>query len=174
MFGSIVRPAELHSLPAEKSAEVECSRDVSSDKAAALPCVAYAVILCGLAVHKRRLPSADLNVQYKQNPPYAFEHTEDFCLTEIRPQLRGVFCMNVCSAFVKGGVICVKVLRVQIVLNDPQSITEALEVRDFPRAQEADRVANIGVVGKAQDVVIGQPRLLLWYDYKCTTDPEPP
>ena len=83
--------------------------------------------------------------------------------------LRGVFCTNVCSAFVEGGVVCIEVFRVQIVLNDPQSITEALEVRDFPRAQEADRVANIGVVGKAQDVVIGQPRLLLWYDLALIT-----
>ena len=82
--------------------------------------------------------------------------------------LRGVFCTNVCSAFVEGGVVCIEVFRVQIVLNDPQSIAEALEVRDFPRAQEADRVAYVGVIGKAQDVVIGQPRLLLCWDFLNT------
>lgn len=65
------------------------------------------------------------------------------------------------SALVEGGVVGVEVLRVQIVLYDAKRVAEALEVRDFPRAQEADRVAHVRVVGEAEDVVVGQTRLLL-------------
>ena len=32
---------------------------------------------------------------------------------------------------------------------------------DFPFAKEADRVGNVTVVAEAQDVIVGQPRLLL-------------
>ena len=65
------------------------------------------------------------------------------------------------SALVESGVVGVEVLRVQIVLYDAKRIAETLEVRDFPRAQKADRVAHVRVVGEAEDVVVGQTRLLL-------------
>lgn len=65
------------------------------------------------------------------------------------------------SALVEGGVVGVEVLRVQIVLYDAKRVAETLEMRDFPRAQEAYRVAHVRVVGEAEDVVVGQTRLLL-------------
>lgn len=65
------------------------------------------------------------------------------------------------SALVESGVVGVEVLRVQIVLYDAKRVAETLEVRDFPCAQEAYRVAHVRVVGEAEDVVVGQTRLLL-------------
>ena len=38
---------------------------------------------------------------------------------------------------------------------------EALIVHDFPLPQELDGLGHIRVVGKAQDVVVAEPRLLL-------------
>ena len=39
--------------------------------------------------------------------------------------------------------------------------TEALEVHDLARPQELDDVVDVGIVGKAQDVIVGHARLLL-------------
>ena len=38
---------------------------------------------------------------------------------------------------------------------------EALEVHDLARTQELDDVVDVGIVGKAQDVIVGHARLLL-------------
>ena len=51
--GSIVRPAELHSLSAEKSCLTENTSSLRSVKVATPPCTAYAVIPCVLAVRRR-------------------------------------------------------------------------------------------------------------------------
>ncbi len=54
------------------------------------------------------------------------------------------------------------------------TFAEALEVNDFPLTPEFDHIVHIGVVAEAQDIIVGGPGFLLWYDYKCTTDPENP
>ena len=62
---------------------------------------------------------------------------------------------------VEGGVVEIEIaLIVGFVLCDSQAIAEALVMHDFSGAQEADDVLNIGVIGKAQDIVIGQACLL--------------
>lgn len=81
---------------------------------------------------------------------------------------------DVNSAAVKFRVICVKILVVQTVLDAAQAIAEALIVYDFALAQEADRVAHIRIIAESQNVVVSRACFLLWYDYKCTTDPETP
>ena len=55
---------------------------------------------------------------------------------------------------VKGGVHCIEVLAVELILHLAQGFTEALEVHDFTLAQETDDVVYIGVIGQTQDVVI--------------------
>ena len=52
-IGSIVRPAELHSLSAEKSCMTENVSSLRSVKVATPPCAAKAAIPCGLAVRKQ-------------------------------------------------------------------------------------------------------------------------
>ena len=51
--GSIVRPAELHSLSAEENCMTENVASLCSAKVATPPCAAKATIPCGLAVRKR-------------------------------------------------------------------------------------------------------------------------
>lgn len=44
----------------------------------------------------------------------------------------------------------------------PVCFTEALEVNDLALTQELDRVAYIGVVDQAQQVIVSCARFLLW------------
>ena len=79
-----------------------------------------------------------------------------------------------CGAFlllVEAGVDIVDVLFVQPVLDQPQSLAEALEVDDLPGAQKFDDVVDIRVVGKPQNVVVGDAGLLLCCDRVRTTLP---
>lgn len=46
---------------------------------------------------------------------------------------------------------------------------EALEMHDLPGPQELDDVVDVRVVGQAQDVVIGDPGLLLCGNHIRTT-----
>ena len=62
--------------------------------------------------------------------------------------------------FVKGRVKRVKVLAVQPVGQDAQGLAESLVVDDFPLPEELDGIPHIRVVGKTQDVIVGQPGLL--------------
>ena len=48
---------------------------------------------------------------------------------------------------------------------------EALEVHDLARTQELDDVVDVGIVGKAQDVIVGHARLLLCCAFVRTTFP---
>ena len=65
------------------------------------------------------------------------------------------------AALVEGGVDGVEVLGVQIVLGDAEGIAEPLVVHDLPLAQELDGFPYVGVVAEAEDVVVGDSRLLL-------------
>lgn len=65
------------------------------------------------------------------------------------------FSISSLNRRIKRRVKCIKVFAVQIILYNSQCFTEPLEVYDFPRPQEADRVRDIrGIDGKAQDIVI--------------------
>ena len=46
---------------------------------------------------------------------------------------------------------------------------EALEVHDLTRTQELDDIADVRIIGKAENVVVGHARLLLWGDFVRTT-----
>ncbi len=55
---------------------------------------------------------------------------------------------------VKAGRECIEVLLVEFVGCQAETLAEALIVNNFPRAQELDSVADIGIVNKAKNVVI--------------------
>ena len=61
---------------------------------------------------------------------------------------------------VKSRVGEVDVFRVYLFLAKPQALAKPLEVHDLPLPQEADDVVYIWVVGKAQNVVIGEAGFL--------------
>lgn len=46
---------------------------------------------------------------------------------------------------------------------------EALEVHDLTRTQELDDIADVRIIGKAENVVVGHARLLLCCDDIKTT-----
>lgn len=74
----------------------------------------------------------------------------------------GTFARIGQTLYVKLRVVGVVVARIQIFLNIAQGITEALEVNDLTLTQELDRVAYIGVVDQAQQVIVSCARFLLW------------
>lgn len=46
---------------------------------------------------------------------------------------------------------------------------EPLEMDDLPFPEEFDDVIDIGIIAQAQNVVVGDPRLLLWHNGIKTT-----
>ena len=62
---------------------------------------------------------------------------------------------------VEGGVGKIDVFRVHLLLAQPQTLAEALEVDDLPLPQEADHVVHIRVITETQDIVIGEAGFLL-------------
>lgn len=66
-------------------------------------------------------------------------------------------------------VECVEVLAVQIILDDSETFSEALEVYDLPLAQEFDRFTNIRIIDKTQDIIVGRAGFLFWGDLVKTT-----
>ena len=62
---------------------------------------------------------------------------------------------------IKCGIYSVEVFRVQLLDRLSESLAESLVVNDFALAQELDGVAHIGIIRKAQDVVIRYAGLLL-------------
>ena len=57
---------------------------------------------------------------------------------------------------VEGGIVLVKIRFVGIdVLRDAKAIAEALIVYDLALSQEAKRVFDVGIVDKAQEIVVG-------------------
>ena len=70
---------------------------------------------------------------------------------------------------VEAGVDIVDVFLVQPVLDQPQSLAEALEMDDLPGTQELDDVVDVRVIGKPQNVVVGDAGLLLCCDRVRTT-----
>ena len=71
-------------------------------------------------------------------------------------------CLLIASAsLVKLGVKGVEVFSIQAVGGNAESITESLIVNDLAFAQVLDGVAYVGVVYQAENVVVGDARLLL-------------
>ena len=70
---------------------------------------------------------------------------------------------------VKSRVGEVDVFRVHLSLAKPQTLAEPLEVHDLPLPKEADDIVYVRVVGKTQNVVIGEAGLLFCCDGVRTT-----
>lgn len=77
-------------------------------------------------------------------------------------------------ARVKARIKGIEILAVKTIRSKPERFAEALIMYHFTGTQEFKRLNNIGIVYKPQQIVVCHTRLLLWYDYKCTTDPETP
>lgn len=56
---------------------------------------------------------------------------------------------------------CIKILGIQIILYNPKTLTESLEMHDFTLTKVTNRVTDIMVVYQAEDIVIGSTCLLL-------------
>ena len=65
------------------------------------------------------------------------------------------------TALVKRGVAGVKILGVEGVLGDAEGVGKSLIMHQFSLAQELDGVADVGVIHKAEDVIVGHASLLL-------------
>ena len=74
----------------------------------------------------------------------------------------GTFARIGQTLYVKLGIVGVVVACIQIFLYIAQCVAEALEVNDLALTQELDRVAYIGVVDQAQQVIVSCARFLLW------------
>ena len=70
---------------------------------------------------------------------------------------------------VDGGVHGVDVALVQLPAQQLDGFAEALEVDDLPLPEELDDVVHVGIIGKPQNVVVGDPGLLLWYAQSFAT-----
>ncbi len=73
------------------------------------------------------------------------------------------------SLLVEARVYVVDIFLVQAVLGKPQSFAETLEVHDLTRTQELDGIADVRIIGKAENIVVGHARLLLCCDDIKTT-----
>ena len=65
------------------------------------------------------------------------------------------------TLFVKGRVASVEIFGVEMVLRYADTLAETLIMDDLALSQELDRIAYVGVVGEAENVVIGRASLLL-------------
>ena len=65
------------------------------------------------------------------------------------------------AGFIKGRIECIEVLFVQLISSETETFTESLIMHDFPFTKELYYITHIGVVNKAEDVIIGCSRLLL-------------
>lgn len=63
--------------------------------------------------------------------------------------------------FIKRRVESIEILGVQLICNDTKTFTKTLIMNNFAFTQKLDRIADIGVVCKTQDIVIGAARFLL-------------
>ena len=62
--------------------------------------------------------------------------------------------------FVERRIKGIKVLRLHLIRRDPERFAEPLIMNDFTRTQEFDSVADIRVINKPQDIVVGFACLL--------------
>ena len=65
------------------------------------------------------------------------------------------------NLLIKRRVARVEVLGVEMLLSDTDAVAEALIMHDLALAEEFYRVADVGIVGEAENVIVGRARLLL-------------
>ena len=70
---------------------------------------------------------------------------------------------------IDGRVHAVYIALVQLPPQQLNGLTEPLEMDHLPFPEELDDVVDIGIIAEPENVVIGDPRLLLWHAYKNTT-----
>ena len=73
------------------------------------------------------------------------------------------------AIFIKTRVAGVEILAVEVVGRDPEAFAETLVVDDLPFPQELDDIADVRIIGKAENVVVGHARLLLCCNHIRTT-----
>ena len=73
------------------------------------------------------------------------------------------------SSFIESRVHIVNIFRIHFVFCQPQSFAEALEVNNFPGPEKFDDVADVRVVGEAEDIVVGYAGFLLWCNHESAT-----
>ena len=61
---------------------------------------------------------------------------------------------------VESRIVGIKISFVQVILYDPQGFSKTLIMHDFPLTQKSQGVPDIGVIGDANEVIIGGARLL--------------
>ena len=66
------------------------------------------------------------------------------------------------SLQIDGGVQAVDIPLIELPAQQLDGFAEALEMNDLPLPQEFDDIVDVRIVGKPQDIVIGDPSLLLW------------
>ena len=64
---------------------------------------------------------------------------------------------------IKGRIHKVHILLVQLLPQQLNRFSKALEMNDLPFPQEFDHIIYIRIIGKPQDIVIGHPGFLLWH-----------
>ncbi len=62
--------------------------------------------------------------------------------------------------FIKGGIESIEVTGIQFILNQTQPFAKALVMDDFTFAQEFNGIPDVGIVGKAENVIISSPCFL--------------
>ena len=82
------------------------------------------------------------------------------CFCSLVALVDRTFADSVCR-FVERRVERVEVAAVQSVLQYAQTFAESLVMNKLAFAQEFDRVAHVGIVREAENVIVGQTRFLL-------------
>ena len=72
-------------------------------------------------------------------------------------RIRGLFK----AILIEGRVESIEILGIQLIRRKAHTLTEPLEMDYLPCTQEFDRVADIGIINKPQDIVVRLSRLLL-------------
>ena len=63
---------------------------------------------------------------------------------------------------IDGGVHAVDISLIQLPAQQVDGLAKPLEMDDLPFPEELDDIVDIGIIAQPQDVVIGDPGLLLW------------
>ena len=59
------------------------------------------------------------------------------------------------------GIECVEILLIELLLRSAKDIAESLEVHYLTLTKKLDNVADVGIVGETENVIVGDSRLLL-------------
>ena len=84
-------------------------------------------------------------------------------------RLRLFYYTNKLFLQIKFRIDRVKILAVEIILDESERFAESLIMYDLAFSQETDRVEDVRVVAHADDVIIGGAGFLFWGDFVRTT-----